>query len=142
MTTTHAFLWESSVTARRSVLHGRSSRAWHLQERESRRGLSWRLFFLGLFLLVVVAAGGFVYIREITSTAASGYDVSHLERRAAELRTEEQRLQLEAAEFNSLKRIEERIKTLNLVPVSAVAYTSPIVSGVVTGYIPAGTARR
>lgn len=130
------------IALRMSSFGSTLSPSWRLQEQESRRSLSWRLFLLGLFLLVLVALGGFVYIREITSTAASGYDVSLLERRAAELREEEQRLQLEAAEFESLQRIEQRLKTLNLIPVGNTAYTSPLVSGVVTGQIPVGTARR
>lgn len=118
-----------------------SPRLGRLRASTRRRGLSWRVFFLGVALIVLLAAGGLLYVRQITSTAASGYDVSALERRAEELRREEAALEFEAAELESLKRIEERLPKLNLVPAERVVYTSPLVGGAVTGQIPVGTAR-
>lgn len=118
-----------------------SPRLWRLESTARRRGLSWHVFLLGVVAIVALVAGGFVYIRQVTSTTASGYDVSALERRAEELRVQEATLEFEAAELESLKRVEERLKTLNLVPTEDVAYTSPILRGVVTGQIPVGTAR-
>lgn len=117
-------------------------RSWRIEARRERRGISWRVFALGVVLLGLALVGGFVYIREITSTAASGYDVSLLERRASEVRAEEQRLLLERAELESLPRIEEHVRTLNLVPVGSTVYTSPLVSETRTGQIPVGTATR
>lgn len=103
------------------------------------RGLSWPVFLLGVVLLLLAVGGGFLYIREITSTAASGYDISTLERRAAELREQELRLEAQAAELQSLKRVEERVPKLNLVPSREVAYTAPIVDAAVTAQIPFGS---
>lgn len=133
--TGNAYLARAGVEA----VYGRS---WRIEARRERRGISWRVFGLGVALLLLALAGGFVYIREITSTAASGYDVSFLERRAEELRSAEQRLLLERAELESLRRIEEHAKTLNLVPVVNTAYTSPLVGETRTGQIPVGTATR
>lgn len=132
-----------SRRAGRSV--GRSlprSPLWRLESPAASRGLPWSLFLLGVFLLVLAVAGGFLYVREITSTAVSGYDISALERRSEDLRAEESRLQLEAAELQSLKRIEGRLPKLNLVPTSAITYTSPLLDGALTGQIPVGIARQ
>lgn len=96
---------------------------------------------MGVVLLALAVAGGFLYIREITSTAASGYDVSALERRAEELREQELRLEAQAAELQSLKRLDERVPKLHLVPSDVVAYTAPIVDAAVTGQLPLGLAR-
>lgn len=117
-------------------------RSWQIESRGERRGISWRVFALGVVLLLLALVGGFIYIREITSTTASGYDVSLLERRASEVRAEEQRLLLERAELESLPRIEEHVRTLNLVPVGNTVYTSPLVGETRTGQIPVGTATR
>ena len=115
---------------------------WRLHQTAPRRGMSWRTFFLAAALLVFVAVGGSVYVREITSTAASGYDVSALERRLDTLREEEGRLELETAEFQSLRRIEERLLKLNLVPVDRLLFSTPLLAGLVTTHIPVGTARQ
>lgn len=119
-----------------------ASPVWEVQgAARTTRGISWPLFALGVCLLLLAVAGGFLYIREITSTAASGYDVSALERRAEELREQELRFEAQAAELQSLKRLEERVPKLNLVSSGVVAYTTPILDSVVTGQIPVGTAR-
>lgn len=118
-----------------------SERLWRLSVKTRSPVLSWHLFLSGVFLILLLVAGGFLYIRQITSTATSGYDVSALERRAEGLRAEEAKLRFESAELESLERIEERLPTLNLIPADNVAYTSPLLGGSVTGQIPVGTIR-
>jgi len=112
------------------------------QWRSERAGsVSWSVFFLGLLLILAGAGGGFLHIQQITTTATSGYDLSALERKVEELRMNETRLELETAELQSLRRIEERLPKLNLVPSDVLAYTTPVVSGRVTGQVLLGTAR-
>jgi len=106
------------------------------------RGLSLPLFFGGVALIVLVSAVGLLYIRQVVSTTTSGYDVSALERRAEHLQVEEAKLQLDAATLESLKRVEEKLPKLNLVPVNELTYTSPVSNSVVTGQLPVGTARQ
>lgn len=115
---------------------------WRLNAAVPSRGVPWSVFLLGLFLLVLAVVGGFLYIRQITGMASSEYDFSSLERRSEELRAEESRLQLEAAELQSLQRIEERLPKLNLLPTGAITYTSPLLDGALTGQIPVGVARQ
>lgn len=112
---------------------GRRQHLWELKQPQAAAGLSWRLFLLALVLLVLLVGGGFLYIREVTSTASSGYDVSALERRLEDVRTQETRLLLETAELQSLQRVEELLPKLNLAPASSTAYTAPILDGALTG---------
>lgn len=119
-----------------------SAPLWRLRGDDERRGLPWPLFMVGLVSILLALGGGILYIRQITTTAASGYDISTLERRAEELRAEETKLQLEAAELQSLQRVEEQLPKLNLIPSEKLTYTTPLVGGSVTGQIPLGTARR
>ena len=114
---------------------------WRVIADPRARGVSWAFFFGGLLLILITAGAGFLYIRQTISTATSGYGISVLERRAEELRREEARLQFEAAEFQSLQRIQEELPKLDLVPVLAPVYTSPLLGTVVTGKIPVGTGR-
>lgn len=106
------------------------------------RGLSLPLFFGGLALIVLVSVVGLLYIRQVVSTTTSGYDVSALERKADKLRVEEAKLQLDAAELESLTRVQKQLPKLNLVPVNESTYTTPVSSTVVTGQLPVGTARQ
>lgn len=115
---------------------------WRVTADPRAKGLSWTFFFGGLLLILVVAGAGFLYVRQTISTATSGYGISLLERRAEELRKDEARLQFEVSEFQSLQRIQEQLPKLNLVPVHAPVYTSPLLGTVVTGQIPVGVRRQ
>lgn len=142
-----AGLWVSTLTVghtggRRSFSQRSGAPLWRLDAAAPAQSVPWSAFLLGLFLLVLAVVGGFLYIRQITGTASSGYDFSSLERRSEELRAEESRLQLEAAELQSLQRIEERLPKLNLLPTGTITYTSPLLDGALTGQIPVGVARQ
>lgn len=138
----HASALSGYTGGRRSFDQRSGAPLWRLDAAVPSRGVPRSLFLLGLFLLVLAVAGGFLYIREITGTASSGYDISALERRSEELRAEESRIQLEAAEFQSLQRIEERLPKLNLLPTGTITYTSPLLDGALAGQIPVGVARQ
>lgn len=114
---------------------------WRVTADPRARGVSWAFFFGGLFLILVAAGAGFLYIQQTITTASSGYGISVLERRAEELRKDEARLQFEVAEFQSLQRIQAQLPKLNLVPVRASVYTSPMLGTVITGQIPVGIGR-
>lgn len=116
-------------------------RAWRLKPVEPRRGLSYTRFFLGAVVILFLSSTGFLYIREVISTAASGYDITALERRAEGLRVHESALELETAQLQALARVEQRIRSLSLVPVSELTYARPTIDTVVTSQIPVGSAR-
>lgn len=97
----------------------------------SERGASWGLFLSGIGILSLVVFSGLLYIHQVTSSAANGYDVVSLERKAGDLKEQERRLELEAAQLQSLKTIEENVRRLNFIPTDAVAFTSPIIEGTV-----------
>ena len=126
---------------RRSLWGRPAPPVWRVAADPRARGLSWAFFFSGLFLILVAAGAGFLYIQQTITTASSGYGFSVLERRAEELRKDEARLQFEVAEFQSLQRIQAQLPKLNLVPTQAPVYTSPILGTVVTGQIPVGVGR-
>ncbi len=102
----------------------------------SARGAGWGLFLSGVALLIMFVLAGFFYIRQITASSVGGYDVVSLERRVNELKDKEQVLELQTAELQSLKRIEENVQRLNLSRTENVAFTSPLVRGPVafTGF--------
>lgn len=87
------------------------------------------LFFVGIAVLLVLLAAGFAYIRQVNTSAVGGYDVSSLEHTVNALKDQEQQLRLQSAELQSLSAIEEGSRSLNFVPATQVAFTSPIVHG-------------
>jgi len=113
-------------------------RAWRLPSVDVPRGLSTATFFFGVLLIVVLSSAGFLYIRQVISTASSGYDVTALERRADALRVRQAALELETAELQALGRVEERLPALDLVPVVEPTYARPLTDTVVTSQIPVG----
>lgn len=89
------------------------------------------MFLAGVAAILLVAAGGLFYIAQVTSSAVGGYDVSSLEERVNALREEQRRLELDAADLQSLRAVEEGVQHLNFVPTYQAVFTSPIVSGAV-----------
>lgn len=97
--------------------------------KDAHHGTSWSIFFVGIGVMLLLVGAGFLYLHQVNSSAAGGYDVSSLERRVRELKEEEQRLQLEAAELQSLHAVEAGVRRLNYVVTEQAAFTSPLVHG-------------
>lgn len=99
----------------------------HTTARE--RGSSWGFFLTGVAIIGLLVTASFLYIHQVTSSAVGGYDVVSLERRVSDLKEQQQRLELEAAQLQSLKAIEGRIHHLNFVLTNDVVFTSPLAQG-------------
>jgi hypothetical protein len=93
------------------------------------RGAGWGFFLTGVGVILLLVAAGFLYIHQVTSSAVGGYDITSLERHVNALKEQEQQLELKAAELQSLKAIEERIRRLNFIPTEQMAFTSPLFGG-------------
>lgn len=93
------------------------------------RGASWSLFLSGVAVVAMIVGAGLFYIHQVTTSAAQGYDVVSLERKVDDLKEQEQHLELEAAQLQSLHGIEKSMKRLNFIPTQNVAFTSPMVEG-------------
>lgn len=100
----------------------------------SQRGSSTGIFLAGLGTLSIICIAGFMYIFQITTSAVNGYDTSSLEKQISSLQDERRGLEMQVAELQSLKTIEDGAKRLNLVVSDKVEYTSPISAGSTIAY--------
>jgi regulator of replication initiation timing len=56
--------------------------------------------------------------------ATKGYEIDKLEKQLNDLKKENERLQIEAAELKSMYKIEEKTKELNMIAPKGVSYLS------------------
>jgi uncharacterized membrane protein (DUF106 family) len=77
---------------------------------------------LGIFVVLLIASLGIVYLVESNSMTTSGYQIQDLQDKVTELQKSNDELKLEAAELQSLKHLEQVEKDLNMVPNSQTSY--------------------
>jgi len=77
---------------------------------------------LGIFAIIAVALLSFFYLGQVQNTASRGTDIQSLEERIIELGEQQRALELEGAKLRSIKAIEERVPTFNLVTTDHVTY--------------------
>ena len=84
---------------------------------------SWftgRTMRLALSFSVVVFAAGYVY--QISSTAVSGYAINDLQKQVAVLQKDIQKIEVEQADYGSMKNIQSRADSLGMVAVASADY--------------------
>ncbi len=65
---------------------------------------------LGFITLILLAFFGMFYLSQVNNSATYGYEIKDLEKKLMELEGQNRALELEVAELQSLKKIEEEIK--------------------------------
>lgn len=79
---------------------------------------------LGIFVVLLIASLGIVYLVESNSMTTSGYQIQDLQDKVTDLQKSNEELKLQAAELQSLKHLEQVQKDLNMVPNSQTSYVS------------------
>lgn len=74
------------------------------------------------YIFATLAILSILYFMQINNLATKGYEIKILEKRIAELKESQERLDLESASLQSVQRIEESVQNLNLVPSLNVKY--------------------
>jgi len=85
------------------------------------QGFNFNIIILGLIVLV-----SFLYLIQVNSVAAKGFEIKDLEKRIEELKDGNKDLELKVAEFQSRGYIEKEIQKLNMVAVSNVDYITTV----------------
>ncbi len=81
------------------------------------------LFWVFLGLVTLVSIG--VYLVQINTIAAKGFEVRDLERQINELRVENEKLSIKAVELRSSVALMEKIEELDMHPVEGLSYLNP-----------------
>lgn len=80
------------------------------------------LCFVTIILLCCLSL---FYLAQSNQTATKGYEIRELEDRLSSLEETNNKLELKAAELQSVKNVEEASKHLNMVPIEKVFYITP-----------------
>ncbi len=97
----------------------------HVSPRHSQVGsINRQTVTLGFSLVVLFSLSmlGFFYLQQVLETASQGSEISELENRLMDIKTEQRSLELESAQLRSIQNIEGQLNTLNLVATDRVAY--------------------
>jgi len=98
----------------------------HLTLREKK--CAWQEMLLGktcrIFCLIFVVVFGLLYVLKVSTLSAKGCEITDLEKQIQTLQNENQKLEFEIATNRSMKSIEERLKSMNLVVADKIEYVT------------------
>lgn len=77
---------------------------------------------IGACIAVLCLAALLNYLFQVNSFATKGYEIKKLDTRLTQLKEQHRKLQLEAAQLQSIQKIQMDQATLNMVPVSSISY--------------------
>jgi cell division protein FtsL len=86
-----------------------------------------RNFKIGPVTFVVIAVGmfafiGFIFLAQLFQSSTKGYEITELRQAANELKEENKKLEIKAAELRSFENIDESLGKLNMVKSDNVVY--------------------
>ena len=78
--------------------------------------------YLNIAIIVCIVVVGFLYLIEVNQATTKGYKMQDLEKRIQGVEQANRKLELQATELQALNNIQERVKTLGMVPTDKVKY--------------------
>lgn len=84
---------------------------------------------IGIIVLFCVVS--LLFLVQVFQSSTTGYEVSALETQIEELKEENKKLEIQAAELQSLDSIEASVQEINMVPVENIVYIEPPAASVV-----------
>lgn len=98
----------------------------HITLRQKR--MAWREMFLSstckYAIMVFIVFFSILYVLQTSSISAKGFAMSDLEKQIQILENENQKVEFQIATHRSMKSIEERLKSMNLVVVDNAQYAT------------------
>ncbi len=76
---------------------------------------------IGFFVFLILGA---VYLMQINNGIMAAYEVNSLKMKIKNLKEQQEKLELKAAQLQSLQSISQRLKKLNMVSVGQISYLS------------------
>lgn len=77
---------------------------------------------LGVFLMVMLVGALSIYLLEVNSIAAKGYEIRNLEEQVDEIQAENEKLAVRVIELKSMNELDEKVAALDMVPVGGMTY--------------------
>ena len=105
-------------------------------ERGVRKRTVAKIFRIGPVTFVVTMVSifaliGFLFLAQLFQTSTKGYEISDLRKKVTDLKEENKRLEIEAAELRSFGNVNDSVEKLNMVKSNNVVYLNKVGSTVV-----------
>lgn len=78
---------------------------------------------VAVFAMVIL---GVLYVAQTSAVSTRGYEISDLQKTVQNLQRDNQKLQLQIADYSSMQSIKTRLQTMNLVAVTNLQYVTPV----------------
>lgn len=85
---------------------------------------------LSIIMIVVAVVMGMTYMMQTNGAATQGYQIKDLEKRSTELKKENETLNLQYIELQSMASVVNRVASLNLVAMGDIEVVNPAGSSV------------
>lgn len=95
------------------------------RSREEAPQKKWVLGKSRILILALILLSGLIYLIQINQVATGGFEVRALEEKIGDLKEDNKKLELQITELQSLSRLNEEVKDLDLVAQGEVDYLIP-----------------
>jgi len=93
------------------------------QVRTARNGIAGiQAVHVGAAVLVLLVGTVLAYLVQVNNFATKGYEINRLQTQLAQLQDEHDKLQVQAAQLQSIQRIQTDPAVLNMVPINQITY--------------------
>ena len=81
---------------------------------------------MALTVVVLVSVLSLFFLVQVFQSSTTGYEVSDLQTQVEDLKEENKKLELQAAELKSLQGVEESVVEMNMVDVDRIVYVEQV----------------
>lgn len=81
--------------------------------------------FWNIIILVLISLVGVLYLGQINSMTIKGFKMKTLEEKQSAFKENIRKMELQIADLQSMQKIQERVKNLNMISVAKVEYVAP-----------------
>lgn len=100
------------------------------EKKQTKSGIKSRTNFVVKALIIVFLVGSiFLYLLQINSLATKGFKIQKLEQKVNVLKTKNKKLSLQAIKLRSMAELNEKVRNLDMVPISQYSYLEATSTG-------------
>jgi hypothetical protein len=100
------------------------------EKKQTKSGIKSRTNFVVKALIIVFLVGSiFLYLLQINSLATKGFKIQKLEQKVNVLQTKNKKLSLRAIKLRSMAELNEKVRNLDMVPISQYSYLEATSTG-------------
>ena len=103
-------------------MYGRTARPQAGSIKKKMNSIKFRTDFVGMAVLVLLVGSVLGYLIQVNNFSTKGYEINRLQSQLTALQEQHDKLQVQAAEAQSIQRIQNDPAVLNMVPTGQMTY--------------------